>query len=157
MLQQEYQSSFLCRGIALLFPQQTYDGRLTTQRVHVWHKLPTGELKRTLNVELWTFNTEHIQEGETNSRIDNRRSDRIVIIIIIFIIINVNIIIIIILIIREDTFSLCECACLEKKIFKGLHQIFYVQIVFGYYFATYVCGPTIWRNFDYTYPKTICI
>ena len=42
--------------------------------------------------------------------------------------INVNIIIII-LIIREDKFSLCECACLEKKIFKGLHQIFYVQIV----------------------------
>ena len=41
---------------------------------------------------------------------------------------NVNIIIII-LIIREDKFSLCECACLEKKIFKGLHQIFYVQIV----------------------------
>ena len=85
-------------------------------------------------MELWTFNTEHIQEGETNSRIDNRRSDRIVIIIIFiifFIIINVNIIIII-LIIREDKFSLCECACLEKKIFKGLHQIFYVQIVFGY-------------------------
>ena len=108
-------------------------------------------------MELWTFNTEHIQEGETNSRIDNR-SDRIVIIIItIFIIINVNIIIIIILIIREDKFSLCECACLEKKIFKGLHQIFYVQIVFGYYFATYVCGPTIWTNFDYTYPKTICM
>ena len=46
-------------------------------------KLPTGELKRTLNMELWTFNTEHIQEGETNSRIDIRRSDRIVIIIII--------------------------------------------------------------------------
>ena len=64
-------------------------------------------------MELWTFNTEHIQlqEGETNSRIDNRRSDRIVIIIII--IINVNIIIII-LIIREDKYSLCEYACLEK-------------------------------------------
>ena len=55
-------------------------------------------------------------------------------------IINVNIIIII-LIIREDKFSLCECACLEKKIFKGLHQIFYVQIVFGYYFANNVCAP----------------
>ena len=81
-------------------------------------------------MELWTFNTEHFQEGETNSRIDIRRSDRIVIII--FIIVHVNIIIIIILIIREDKFSLCECACLEKKIFKGLHQIFYVQIVFGY-------------------------
>ena len=77
-------------------------------------------------MELWSFNTEHIQEGETNSRIDIRWSDRIVIIIII-IIINVNIIIII-LIIREDKISLCECAFLEKKIFKGLHQIFYVQI-----------------------------
>ena len=90
-------------------------------------------------MELWTFNTEHIQEGETNSRIDIRWSDRIVIIIVIIIIIifiiiiiNVNIIIII-LIIREDEFSLCECVCLEKKIFKGLHQIFYVQSVFGYY------------------------
>ena len=120
------------------------------------YKLPTGELKRTLNMELWTFNTEHIQEGETNSRIDNRRSDRIVIIIIIFIIINVNIIIII-LIIREDKISLCECACLEKKIFKGLHQIFYVQIVFGYYFANNVGGATIWTNFDNTYSKTICM
>ena len=104
-----------------------YDG----QRHGYMHKLPTGELKRTLNMELWTCNTENIQEGETNSRIDNRRSDRIVIIIIIIIIINVNIIIII-LIIREDKFSLCECACLEKKIFKGLHQILYVQIIFGY-------------------------
>ena len=64
-------------------------------------------------MELWTCNTENIQEGETNSRIDNRRSDRIVIIIIIIIIINVNIIIII-LIIREDKFSLCEYACLER-------------------------------------------
>ena len=103
-----------------------YDG----QRHGYMHKLPTGELKRTVTMELWSFNTEHIQEGETNSRIDIRWSDRIVIIIII-IIINVNIIIII-LIIREDKFSLCECACLEKKIFKGLHQIFYVQIIFGY-------------------------
>ena len=66
----------------------------------------------------------------------------IIIIIIIFIIFNVNIIIII-LIIREDKFSLCECACLEKKIFKGLHQIFYVQIVFGYYFANNVGDATI--------------
>ena len=49
-------------------------------------------------MELWTFNTEHIQEGETNSRID------------------------IILIIWEDKFLLCECAVLEKNIFKGLHQ-----------------------------------
>ena len=49
----------------------------------------------------------------------------------------------IILIIREDKFSLCECACLEKKIFKGLHQIFYVQIVFGYYFANNVGGAAI--------------
>ena len=86
-------------------------------------------------MELRTFNTEHIQEGETSSRIDIRWSDWIVIIIVIFIIIiiiiiNVNIIIII-LIIREDQFSLCECAFLEKKIFEGLHQIFYVQIVFG--------------------------
>ena len=29
---------------------------------------------------------------------------------------------------------------MEKKIFKGLHQIFYVQIVFGYYFANNVGG-----------------
>ena len=108
-------------------------------------------------MELWTFNTERIQEGETNSRIYIRRSDRIVIIIIIiFIIINVNIIIIILLI-REDKFSLCECACLEKKIFKGLHQIFYVQIVFGYYFANNVGGATIWTNFDNTYPRSICM
>ena len=65
-------------------------------------------------MELWTFNTEHIQESETNWRIDIRWSDRIVIIIdiiidiiiIITIIINVNIIIII-LIVREDKFSLC--------------------------------------------------
>ena len=70
-------------------------------------------------MELWTFNTEHIQEGETNSRIDIRWSDRIVIIIIIIIIIiNVNNIIIV-FIIREDKFSLCEFVCLEKKIFKG--------------------------------------
>ena len=124
----------------------TYDG----QRHGYMHKLPKGEPKRTLNMELWTFNTEHIQEGETNSRIDNRRSERIVIIIII--IINVNIIIII-LIIREDKFSLCECACLEKKIFKGLHQIFYIQIVFGYYFANNVGGATIWTNFDNTYSR----
>ena len=127
-------------------------------RVHVWHKLSTGELKKIEHG--WTFNTEHIQAGETNSRIDNRRSDRIVfiiiiiIIIIIFIIFNVNIIIII-LIIREDKFSLCECACLEKKIFKGLHQIFYVQIVFGYYFVNNVGDATIWTNFDLTYPRTI--
>ena len=66
----------------------------------------------------------------------------LLIIIIFFIINNVNIIIII-LIIREDKFSLCECACLEKKIFNGLHQIFYVQIVFGYYFANNVGGATI--------------
>ena len=78
----------------------------------------------------------------------------IIIIFIIFIIFNVNIIIII-LIIREDKFSLCECACLEKKIFKGLHQIFYVQIVFGYYFANNVGAATIWTNFDLTYPRTI--
>ena len=64
-------------------------------------------------MEFWTFNNEHIQEGETNSRIDIRWTDRIVIIIIIIniiiiiIIINVNIIIII-LIIRQDKFSLCE-------------------------------------------------
>ena len=84
-----------------------YDG----QRHGYMHKLPTGELKITVTMELWSFNTEHIQEGETNSRIDIRWSDRIIIIIIIIIIINVNIIIII-LIIREDKFSLCECACL---------------------------------------------
>ena len=133
-----------------------YDG----QRTGYMYKLLTGELKRTLNMELWTFNTEHIQEGETNSRIDIRWSDRIVIIIvfiiIIVIIINVNIIIII-FIIREDKFSLCEFVCLEKKIFKGLHQIFYVQIVFGYYFANNVGGATIWTNFDNTYPRTICM
>ena len=137
-----------------------HDVRRTTHRVHVWHKLLTGELKRTLNLELWTFNTEHIQEGETNSRIHIRWSDRIVfiivIIIIIIIIINVNIIIII-LNITEDKFSLCECVCLEKKISKGLHQIFYVQIVFGYYFANNVGGATIWTNFDNTYPRTICM
>ena len=70
-----------------------YDG----QRHGYMHKLPTGELKRTVTMELWSFNTEHIQEGETNSRIDIRWSDRIVIIIII---INVNIIIIILIIKR---------------------------------------------------------
>ena len=32
---------------------------------------------------------------------------------------------------------------LEKKIFKGFHQIFYVQIVFGYYFADNIGGTTI--------------
>ena len=32
---------------------------------------------------------------------------------------------------------------LEKKSFKGLHQIFYVQIVFGHYFANNVGGTTI--------------
>ena len=102
----------------------THNVRRTTHQVHVWHKLPTGELKKKLNMELWTFNTEHIQEGETNSRIDIRWSDRIVIIIILIIIIIINVnIIIIILINREDKFSLCECVCLEKKIFKGLHQI----------------------------------
>ena len=46
---------------------------------------------------------------------------------------------------------------MEKKIFKGLHQIFCVQIVFGYYFANNVGGATIWTNFDYTYPRTICM
>ena len=103
-------------------------------------------------MELWTFNTEHIQESETNWRIDIRWSDRIVIIIdiIITIIINVNIIIII-LIVREDKFSLCECVCLEKKIFKGLHQIFYVQIVFGYYFVHNVGDATIWTKFEFHY------
>ena len=109
----------------------TYDG----QRHGYMHKLPAGELKRTLNME-------HIQEGEINSRIDIRRSDRIVIIIIIIIFIIIVNIIIIMIIIREDKFSICECACLEKKIFKGLHQIFYVRIVFGYYFANNVGGAT---------------
>ena len=66
-------------------------------------------------MELWICNTENIQEGETNSRIVNRRSDRIVIIIIIIIIIIINVnIIIIILIIREDKFSLCEYACMDR-------------------------------------------
>ena len=32
---------------------------------------------------------------------------------------------------------------LEKKIFKGLHSICYVQIVFGYYFANNTGGTTI--------------
>ena len=115
-------------------------------------------------MELLTFNIEHIQEGETNSRIDIRWSDRIVIIIVIIIIIIIviiniiiSIIIITILIIREDKFSLCECVCFEKKIFKGLHQIFYVQIVFGYYFANNVDGATIWTNLDNTYPRIICM
>ena len=94
-----------------------------------------------MNMELWTFNTKYIQE------IDIRWSDRIVIIIII----------IIILIIREDKFSICECACLEKKIFKWLHQIFYVQFVLGYYFANNVDGATIWTKFDNTYSTTICM
>ena len=105
-------------------------------------------------MELWTFNTEHIQESETNWRIDIRWSDRIVIIIDIIIIINIIInvnIIIIILIVREDKFSLCECVCLEKKIFKGLHQIFYVQIVFGYYFVHNVGDATIWTKFEFHY------
>ena len=46
---------------------------------------------------------------------------------------------------------------MEKKIFKGLHQIFFVQIVFGYYFANNVGGATIWTNFDYKYPRTIYV
>ena len=100
-------------------------------------------------MELWTFNTEHIQESETNWRIDIRWSDRIVIIIDIIIIINVNIIIII-LIIREDKFSLCECVCLEK-IFKGLDKTFYVQIVFGYYLEHNVGDATIWTKFEFHY------
>ena len=37
-------------------------------------------------------------------------------------------------------------AVLEKKIFKGLHLICYIQIVFGYYFATNIGGTTIWTN-----------
>ena len=115
---------------------------------YVYKLLTTGELKRTLNMELWTFKTEHIQESETNSRIDIRWSDRFVIIIVIIIIININIIIII-LIVREDKFSLCECVCLEKKIFKGLHQIFYVQIVFGY--VHNVGDATIWTKFEFHY------
>ena len=126
------------------------------QRTGYMYKLLTGELKRTLNMELWTFKTEHIQESETNSRIDIRWSDRFVIIIVIIIIINVNIIIII-LNITEDKFSLCECVCLKKKISKGLHQIFYVQIVFGFYFANNVGDATIWTNFDNTYKMTICM
>ena len=32
---------------------------------------------------------------------------------------------------------------MEKKIFKSLHQTFYVQIVFGDYFANNVGGATI--------------
>ena len=40
-------------------------------------------------MQLWTFNTEHIQEGETNSRIDIIWSDRIVIIIVIIMIFHV--------------------------------------------------------------------
>ena len=32
---------------------------------------------------------------------------------------------------------------LEKKIFKGSHQLFYVQIFLGYYFANNVGGTTI--------------
>ena len=31
----------------------------------------------------------------------------------------------------------------EKKMFKGLHKINYVQILFGYYFADNVGGATI--------------
>ena len=96
-----------------------------------------------------------MDRDDTEHTTDNATGTYIIFLLII-IIINVNIINNI-LIIREDKFSLCEFVCLEKKIFKVLHQIFYVQIVFGYYFATYVCGPTIWTNFDYTYPKTICM
>ena len=46
---------------------------------------------------------------------------------------------------------------MEKKIFKGLHQIFYVQIVFGDYFANNVGGATIWTNFYCTYPRFIYV
>ena len=35
----------------------TYDGQRTMPRVHVWPKLPTGELKRSLNSEHLTLNT----------------------------------------------------------------------------------------------------
>ena len=34
-------------------------------------------------------------------------------------------------------------AVLEKKIFKGVHKIFCVQIVFGYYYVNNVGGATI--------------
>ena len=74
-----------------------------------------------------------------------------------FLLLLMSILLLLSSLLEEDKFSLCECACLEKKIFKGLHQIFYVQIVFGYYFANNVGGATIWTNFDNTYSKTICM
>ena len=42
----------------------------------------------------------------------------------------------------RNAYKFCS-AVLEKKIFKGLHQINYVQIVFVYYFADNVGGTTI--------------
>ena len=43
---------------------------------------------------------------------------------------------------------------LKKKIFKGLHSVCYVQIIFGYCFTNNVGGAT---NFNNTYPRTICL
>ena len=36
-------------------------------------------------------------------------------------------------------------------------NLLYVQIVFDYYLADNVGGATIWTNFNYTYPRTICV
>ena len=41
-----------------------------------------------------------------------------------------------------NIYELCRVV-LEKKIFKCLHQIFYVPFVIGYYFANIVDGATI--------------
>ena len=43
----------------------------------------------------------------------------------------------------ENFMQTFENLLLHTWIFKGLHQIFYVQIVFGYYFANNVGGATI--------------
>ena len=110
-------------------------------RVHVWHKLSTGELKKKLNLDQHlTLNT--FKKVKQIQELITEEVTELFLLLLLSLLFNVNIIIII-LIIREDKFSLCECACLEKKIFNGLHQIFYVQIVFGYYFANNVGGANI--------------
>ena len=60
-----------------------------------------------------------------------------------FLLLIMSILLLLSSLLERISFSLCECACLEKKIFNGLHQIFYVQIVFGYYFSNNVGGATI--------------
>ena len=151
-------------------------------RVHVWHKLSTGELKKKLNMELWTF---RFATGTCMAEALNRWAKKklnmdqhltlntfkkvkqiqeliteevtelflLLLLSLFFLLLIMSILLLLSSLLERISFHFVNVHVWRRRFSMVCIKFSMFKIVFGYYFANNAGGATIWTNIIWS---TIC-